>query len=378
MPPHRLERRQRFAPCAQVDNQERRRDQPAQRRHQRRRHRLERDADAEVGGAPDDADRSPREVREAPFARRRGRRHDAITPPAGAGTGRDRGQPRPAVDGEHFAGDVAGVLGDEERDRVGHLFRPAPPLQRHGFGDAFDRLGRVPELFRGARRFDRPRRNRVDADVVARPFDGERLRHRHHARLRRGRVDGAGAAGPDVVRQDRDDRAAASLMDHLPADRARAVERAVQHDADDRVPSVGREILGAADEVARGVVDEDVDVPEVLDRALDELVDLLGVAHVDLDGQRIESGMTELCRSGLEVRRVPAADDDARAERTEALRDGETDARAATGDDGHATLEHLGTKHERSDYRRSRFAGSRVRVASGFSQGCARTRTAST
>ena len=87
-------------------------------------------------------------------------------------------------------------------------------------------------------------------------------------------------------------------------------------------------------------------MPEVLDGALDQLVHLLGVADVDLNGQRIESGMAELGRSRFEVCRVPAADDDARAERTEALRNGETDAGATTGDDGNATLEHLGTKHE--------------------------------
>ena len=157
-------------------------------------------------------------------------------------------------------------------------------------------------------------------------------------------------------------------MNHLPADGARAVERAVQDDADDGVPSVDREILGGADEVARGVVDEDVDVPEVLDGALDQLVHLLGVADVDLNGQRIEPGMAELSRSRFEVCRVPAADDDARAERTEALRNGETDAGAAAGDDGNATLEHLRTKHEAirlSQVAGSRFADSR-RLADGL------------
>src|SRR5918994_5072237 len=150
-------------------------------------------------------------------------------------------------------------------------------------------------------------------------------------------------------------------MDHLPADGARAVESAVQHDADDRVPPVDRKILGAADEIARGVVDEDVDVPEVLDGALDELVDLLGVAHVDLPGERIEAGMTEFCRPRLEVRRIPAADDDARAERTEAFRDGETDAGASAGDHGDTTLEHLGTKHQIRLSQVRSFAGSRLR-----------------
>ena len=76
---------------------------------------------------------------------------------------------------------------------------------------------------------------------------------------------GAGAAGPDVVGEDRHDRAAAAARDHVAADRARTVEAAVQHDADDRVPAVRRQILGAADEVAGRVVDEDVDAAEVPD-----------------------------------------------------------------------------------------------------------------
>ena len=102
-----------------------------------------------------------------------------------------------------------------------------------------------------------------------------------------------------------------------------------------------------------GVVDQDVDVPEVLDRALDHLVDLLRLAHVDLHGQRIEPGVAQRRRSRLEVRRVPAADHDARAERSEALRDREPDSRAAAGDDRDLTLEHRRTKHDESDYRRS-------------------------
>ena len=89
---------------------------------------------------------SPREVREPPFARRRGRRHDADHSAWDQELERPAAQPRAAVDGQHFAGDVAGVLGDQERDRVRDFFRPAPPLQRHGCGDAIDGLRRSPRV----------------------------------------------------------------------------------------------------------------------------------------------------------------------------------------------------------------------------------------
>ena len=196
-----------------------------------------------------------------------------------------------------------------------------------------------------------PGRDGVDADVVLRPLDGQRLRHRHHACLRRGRVDGAGAPGPDVVGQDRHDRAAAAARDHVPADRARAVEAAVQHDADDRVPAVGRQILGLADEVAGGVVDQDVDAAEVADDARDHLVHLFGVPDVDLHDQRIEPGMAQLGAAAHDVLRVAAANRDARAELAEARRDREPEARAAARHDGHLILQQRGCEHRRSELR---------------------------
>ena len=75
-----------------------------------------------------------------------------------------------------------------------------------------------------------------------------------------------GAAGPHVVGEDRHDRPALAPLDHVPAHRARAVEGPVEHDADHRVPAVRRQILGAADEIAGRVVDQDVDAAVVLAR----------------------------------------------------------------------------------------------------------------
>src|SRR4029453_7608528 len=59
---------------------------PAQPAHQGRRHGLEGDADAEIGGPPYHADRGPGEIGEFAMPRD-GRAHDATPTRAGAGTG---------------------------------------------------------------------------------------------------------------------------------------------------------------------------------------------------------------------------------------------------------------------------------------------------
>ena len=132
-----------------------------------------------------------------------------------------------------------------------------------------------------------PGRDGVDPNPMPRPLDRQRLRHRHHAGLGRRRVNRPGTARPRVVGQDRHDGAAAALRDHAPADGARAVIAAVQHDADDGVPAVRREILGAAHEVAGGVVDEQIDAAALGDRAFDHRVHRGGIADVDRKRQRV-------------------------------------------------------------------------------------------
>ena len=89
--------------------------------------------------------------------------------------------------------------------------------------------------------------------------------------------------------------------------------------------------------------------PKCLTRALDELVDLLGIADVDLHGQAGRGRRAAARRAGFQVRRVPAADDDAGAELAEPLRHREADSGSAAGHDRHAILEQ-GSEHSRSDY----------------------------
>src|ERR687886_767455 len=74
-------------------------------------------------------------------------------------------EPRTAVDGEDLTGDERGMRRHEEHRGVGHFLGLAPPSQRNEIGDALDRLRSVPQLLRGAGRFDWPGRDGVDADA---------------------------------------------------------------------------------------------------------------------------------------------------------------------------------------------------------------------
>ena len=67
--------------------------------------------------------------------------------------------------------------------------------------------------------------------------------------------------------------------------------------------------------------------------ALHHLVHLLGLADVDLHGERVVAGVPQLRGAALEILRVAAADDERGAELAEPLRDRQADARSAAGDD---------------------------------------------
>ena len=90
----------------------------------------------------------------------------------------------------------------------------------------------------------------------------------------------------------------------------------------------GDEILGLADEVAGGVVDQDVDAAEVAERPLDHLVHLFRLADVDLHRQRIEPAWRSAAVPASRFFEFRLPIDDPRAERAEPLRDREADARS--------------------------------------------------
>jgi len=59
------------------------------------------------------------------------------------------------------------------------------------------------------------------------------------------------------------------------------------------------ELAGLLLESLEGVADEDVEAAEVLDGALDHLVDLFGLPHVELNGERVDPRLQLATRLGV-------------------------------------------------------------------------------
>src|SRR5690606_5707399 len=85
-----------------------------------------------------------------------------------------------------------------------------------------------------------------------------------------------------------------------------------------------------------GVVDEDVESPECVDRARDERAAVVLAGDVDLDADRTGAERGELGHRGLVLARVAAGDDDAGAGTREPARHAQADPAVAAGDDRHA------------------------------------------
>ena len=100
-----------------------------------------------------------------------------------------------------------------------------------------------------------------------------------------------------------------------------------------------------SEELAAGIVDQQVDAPEPVKYLLDEREDLVLLTDVTSDRMDVTVRAERL---GL-VQRLPApaADDDMGAKRGKLQGDGAADARTSAGDDGHLAVEQTGAKHFR-------------------------------
>mgnify|MGYP001114608555 CR=1 FL=1 len=146
-------------------------------------------------------------------------------------------------------------------------------------------------------------------------------RRRHHVRR--------SVAYPG--RGDRDDVAGLLGRDPALADRLGHVERAVHDDVGDGVEAARRQLLGARDEIAGGVVDE-VGEAAVAKDGLHHLLDRERVADVDaVTGDAAAMEIHQLGRGLVAHDLAPAADVHFGAELEEARRHRLAEARAAAG-----------------------------------------------
>ena len=136
----------------------------------------------------------------------------------------------------------------------------------------------------------RPGADRVDVDALARELERQRLGEADDPELGRAVGGEAGAAALAHGRGQAHDLAAAAALDHVPGDGPGAQKRSLEVDRLDRVPG----FLGKFDDrhpvgtgARGGVVHQDVDAPETLERPRHHGIDLSGIGYVGEHRQRL-------------------------------------------------------------------------------------------
>src|SRR5688572_25091688 len=234
-----------------------------------------------------------------------------------------------AVDVDDLARDPRRRVGEQEETGVHHVLRLADARQR----ELRDEL--LGEVARGAlerRGIGRAGRDRVDADplraelareALGEPVDavlGEAIVARAHPRRGRGLVH---------------NRPAAALA-HRAVARARTQERSVEvhvHEARVVAPVDLQQRVELHVAEDRGVVDQEVDAAERLDRALGHGPRRFGRADVDLDEDRLGAALPDLARDAFAVLLLDLGDHQARALPREPFRIGLADPAARTSHD---------------------------------------------
>jgi len=149
------------------------------------------------------------------------------------------------------------------------------------------------------------------------------------------------AAAQPVTRRNVDNLAAL-LFDHLRGDRAASVELATQVGVDAAPPIlVGDfgELLAGSLVTAAGVVNQDVDFAELLDRRLRERVDLRGDGDVSRHDEALAPGFFDGVGGLVELRLGARGSDDVGAGLGELYRHRATKAAAGACDDGDFAVE---------------------------------------
>jgi hypothetical protein len=139
---------------------------------------------------------------------------------------------------------------------------------------------------------------------------------------------------------DVDDAPAAALGDHLLGGELRAEEGALEVDRQHLLVLVLRGVEHRGPRLHAGVVDHHVETAEVLDRPVDQPLEVGDLAHVGLDTGRLVAERLDLVLelfSGVLLRHV--VDDDVGLAPGERQRDRLADPAVAPGDDGNLSLE---------------------------------------
>src|SRR6478736_6536835 len=223
-----------------------------------------------------------------------------------------------AADADGLAGDEGCLIRGEERDDVSHVDRLAESPERDRPGEGFPQL-RPRE--RGEQRgVGRTWTDAVDPDLMACHLPGQRLGEGDDPALGRGVNGLAGRAHPAGVRAEVYHRSAAPFG-HERQHRLAGVQHAVQVDGDRAVPVFRVGVDERAGLVPAGVVDQDIDAPELLDDPADHRLDALAIGDVGADRDGARQRVRRFFGAGL----VQVGDDDGRPLRGQLAGDGLAD-----------------------------------------------------
>src|SRR5919201_330151 len=235
----------------------------------------------------------------------------------------------PPVDEEELAGHEGRLGRREVNDRTGNILpRREPPEWRPRHLDlAKARI--PPHALAGQVGLDEARSDGVHRDPAGRKLEGERLRERDDATLRRAVGDALDAA-KHPIDGGHVDHAAAVVQER---ERGLGDERdALEIRVDHGVPPGLVESGEVGRDVRPRVVDEDVDAfPLPLD-ARETIADRGAVADLEPEGQGSPPFRGDVARDGCAVIGVPRCDSDVGAGVGEGERDGAADAPGASGD----------------------------------------------
>src|SRR3954462_10448277 len=208
----------------------------------------------------------------------------------------ERSDVQPPRHVQGMPGDVPRLLAGEEEDGRGDVVHGAQALEGDGAGEGL--LGGLGERL-GHRGLDVARSHHVGRDVAAAQLAGQRLGEADQPRLGGRVVRLAGVAHHAHHRGDVDDPPPPALHhppDHLFAEREGAGQVGAQHPLPVVEGHASEQVVGGD----AGVVDQDVDLPEVGWQALQPLAEGLGLgdverqrpgaapAGVDVGGERLE------------------------------------------------------------------------------------------
>src|SRR6516165_124266 len=221
-----------------------------------------------------------------------------------------------AVHEQQGAGDVRGIVGGQKQDRGGDLLGPARALQ-HG---ALRGLGVV--LLNGLasrgdaalmeRREDRARADGVHTNALRRVVGGERPRQARD-RCLGGVVSQVAAACYDGTHGGDVNDGAALVAAHQRNRRLGTEDVAHQVDVEDLLPARRARLVDLLVFADAGIVDEDVEAPELLRGTVDE-VEAYGLGtNVGSREGDVGAGGLELGRHALAALAVPVAECHARA-----------------------------------------------------------------